>query len=61
MVRFRSMPGNAREIGSIFLAMALGLAAGMGYLETALLLMIVAGGITIFWYPFRPAVQGGRN
>lgn len=55
------MPGNAREIGSIFLAMALGLAAGMGYLETALLLMIVAGGITIFWYPFRPAVQGGRN
>ena len=32
LVRFRSLPGNAREIGSIFLAMALGLAAGMGYL-----------------------------
>lgn len=29
LVRFRSMPGNAREIGSIFLAMALGLAAGI--------------------------------
>ena len=27
LVRFRSLPGNAREIGSIFLAMALGLAA----------------------------------
>lgn len=47
LVRFRSMPGNAREIGSIFLAMALGLAAGMGYLGTALILMMVAGGITI--------------
>ncbi|MCD7994073.1 MAG: DUF4956 domain-containing protein [Clostridia bacterium] len=47
LVRFRSMPGNAREIGSIFLAMALGLAAGMGYLGTALILMMVAGGVTI--------------
>ena len=47
LVRFRSLPGNAREIGSIFLAMALGLAAGMGYLGTAMLLMIVSGGITI--------------
>ena len=36
LVRFRSLPGNAREIGSIFLAMALGLAAGMGYLGTAI-------------------------
>ena len=32
LVRFRSAPGGAREIGSLFLAMAAGLAAGMGYL-----------------------------
>ena len=31
LVRFRSMPGTAREIGMIFLAMAVGLACGMGY------------------------------
>ena len=31
LVRFRSVPGTAREIGVIFLAMALGLATGMGY------------------------------
>lgn len=31
LVRFRSVPGTAREIGSIFLAMAVGLACGMGY------------------------------
>lgn len=31
LVRFRSTPGTAREIGAIFLAMAVGLACGMGY------------------------------
>lgn len=31
LVRFRSAPGTAKEIGSIFLSMAVGLACGMGY------------------------------
>ena len=31
LVRFRSVPGNARDICSIFLAMAVGLAMGTGY------------------------------
>ena len=35
LVRFRSVPGTAKEIGTIFLAMAAGLIAGMGYLESA--------------------------
>ncbi len=30
LVRFRSVPGTAKEIGTIFLAMAAGLIAGMG-------------------------------
>ena len=60
LVRFRSLPGNAREIGSIFLAMALGLAAGMGYLGTAMLLMIVSGGITIHLISL-PAGRAGRK
>ena len=33
LVRFRSVPGSAREIGAIFLAMGTGLVAGMGYLD----------------------------
>ena len=37
LIRFRSVPGGAREIGSIFLAMAIGLATGMGYLAVAAL------------------------
>ena len=35
LVRFRSAPGSAKEIGSIFLAMAVGLATGMGYVFLA--------------------------
>ena len=35
LVRFRSANGSAREIGMIFLAMAMGLATGMGYVVLA--------------------------
>lgn len=45
LVRFRSVPGTAREITSIFLAMAVGLAAGMGYLGIAVLLVVVLGAV----------------
>lgn len=48
LVRFRSVPGTSREIGSVFLAMAIGLATGMGYLGTAALLLLMIGGFTLF-------------
>ncbi len=35
LVRFRSVPGSAREIGALFLAMGAGLISGMGYLAFA--------------------------
>lgn len=35
LVRFRSIPGSAKDIGSVFLAMAVGLSTGMGYLGLA--------------------------
>lgn len=41
LVRFRSAPGSAKEISSIFLAMAVGLATGMGFLGTAAVFTIV--------------------
>lgn len=41
LVRFRSAPGTAREIGMIFLAMAAGLATGMGYVALAILFSAV--------------------
>lgn len=41
LVRFRSIPGSAKEIVSIFLAMATGLATGMGYVTLAVLFVII--------------------
>lgn len=48
LVRFRSAPGSAREIGFIFFAMAAGLAAGMGFLTLAVIITVLIGGV-IFW------------
>lgn len=31
LIRFRSMPGNSKEIITVFWSMAIGLACGMGY------------------------------
>ena len=41
LVRFRSVPGTAKEIGTLFLAMGAGLIAGMGYLAFAVLFTVV--------------------
>lgn len=43
LIRFRSIPGNSREITSIFFAMAIGLATGMGQLILAIMLTIIIG------------------
>ena len=43
LVRFRSVPGNARDIASVFLAMTAGLASGTGYIAIALLFVAVTG------------------
>ncbi len=45
LVRFRSVPGTAREIGAIFLSMGIGLVCGMGYLAYALLVSVILGGL----------------
>ena len=41
LVRFRSVPGSAKEIGAIFIAMGAGLVSGMGYLGYAVLYMVI--------------------
>lgn len=49
LIRFRSVPGNAKEINSIFLAMAVGLATGTGYIAVAAIFVIIIGGISILY------------
>ena len=43
LVRFRSAPGSAKEISSIFFSMAVGLATGTGYVVFAAIITIVIG------------------
>jgi uncharacterized membrane protein YhiD involved in acid resistance len=49
LVRFRSVPGNAKEINSIFMAMAIGLATGTGYVVVAVLFVIIVGGASVIY------------
>lgn len=49
LVRFRSVPGTAKEICSLFLAMGAGLIAGMGYLGFAVLFTVVMCAVYILY------------
>ena len=43
LVRFRSIPGSAKDIGAVFFAMAIGLATGMGFIALAVIFTVVVG------------------
>ena len=47
LVRFRSVPGTAKEIAAIFTSMALGLALGMGYIGIAVIFFILVSVFTL--------------
>ncbi len=41
LVRFRSEPGTARQIGALFLAVVLGITCGMGYVALAAMFFVI--------------------
>ena len=47
LIRFRSVPGNSKEIVSVFYAMAIGLAIGIGQVLFAALATIVIGSVLL--------------
>ncbi|MCD7739041.1 MAG: DUF4956 domain-containing protein [Lachnospiraceae bacterium] len=47
LVRFRSVPGTAREIAAIFIDMGIGLALGMGYIGIAVIFFAFAAVCTL--------------
>ena len=61
LVRFRSVPGTAKEIGAIFLAMTTGLAAGMGYIGYAAAFALIMGIVTLIYNKFGFGLLGGSN
>ncbi len=58
LVRFRSAPGSAKEIVTIFLAMGAGLIAGMGYLAFAALFTVIMCAILVI---YTLAAQGSKS
>ena len=43
LIRFRSIPGNARDIGHLFFSMALGFVVGLGYVFYAFVFLVIIG------------------
>lgn len=50
LVRFRSAPGSAREISAVFMAVAVGIATGMGYVTYALIIFAAAAALTLLLF-----------
>ncbi|MCL2276411.1 MAG: DUF4956 domain-containing protein [Treponema sp.] len=44
LIRFRSIPGTAKEIGALFFAMAIGFVTGLGYIFYASAFLLLVGG-----------------
>ena len=49
LVRFRSIPGTAKDIVTVFEAMAIGLACGMGFVGLACLMVLIVSIVTIVY------------
>ena len=50
LIRFRSVPGNARDISSIFLSMGVGLATGMGYIGVAAIFVALVALLNLVFF-----------
>ena len=49
LVRFRSMPGTAKEITGLFFAVSLGLACGMGYIAFGMIFAVILCAADLFY------------
>lgn len=50
LIRFRSIPGNSREITSIFFVMAIGLSLGMGQVWFAIFITLIISILLLIFY-----------
>ena len=58
LIRFRSMQGNSKELISIFWAMTVGLALGMGYVTLAIIITVIVG---ILMFIISKLLEGRKN
>ncbi len=63
LVRYRSVPGSAKEICNIFLAMALGFATAVGYIAYAIIFAAIICCVNLFFncVPFVAAPPKGKE
>lgn len=63
LIRFRSAPGSAKDICSIFLAMAVGIATGTGYILIAFIFTLILCGINLIYInlPFIKGINGEKE
>jgi len=61
LVRFRSVPGTAREITGLFLVVAIGLACGMGYIGYAVVFFAVMAIFILLLDKFRFGEAGSSH
>ena len=61
LVRFRSAPGSAKEITGLFIAVAIGLACGMGYVGVAALFFVLTAAYVLLLCSFRFGEEGIRS
>ena len=53
LVRFRSAPGDPKDIAYIFFAMAVGVACGLGYIGFAVLFILLLGAFVLLLHYFK--------
>lgn len=60
LIRFRSIQGRAKELLSVFFAMMVGLALGMGHVLFAVVISVIAV-IAIFFFSYTHFLEPNRN
>ncbi|MFI3129304.1 MAG: DUF4956 domain-containing protein [Bacillota bacterium] len=58
LIRFRSVPGTAKEIGGIFIAMGTGISLGMGYVGFAIIFVLL---VALFNYLVSKSSFGSKT
>lgn len=61
LIKFRSMPGNSKEIISVFWSMAIGLALGMGYVTLACLVTVIVAIIIFAFNKIGSSLENNRK
>lgn len=61
LVRFRSIPGDSKDITFVFLSMAVGLSVGLGYLTLGALVAIVLGAVVVVVFKLGFGMKGRKE